>query len=191
MDINKAIKKQKKSEFRFILFMCFIFFVFPILLIILKKFSSFFILYLCVVDFFVIMGIIYKKDSNKLIYSYALGRLRIKQGLFIRRFNIDCDKIVYVHTEKMKDGIRIVMLSKSKFRNENIKWVNKEVLRRHPYLVKEYNRLKKINPDAEYYLISIYRGGAIKYKLLMDIYKTCVKAKYSEAAIDNIKCWMI
>lgn len=46
MNINKAIRKQKKTYERFMLSMCFIFILLPIMLIISKIVNIFFVIYL-------------------------------------------------------------------------------------------------------------------------------------------------
>jgi len=62
-------------------------------------------------------------------------------------------------------------------------------LNNHQYVKNEYEKLKAANPDLECYYIIVSKGKLIKYKLLMELYKRCVNAKFSEEAIDTIKFW--
>ena len=48
-------------------------------------------------------------------------------------------------------------------------------------------RLKRINKNTIYYFQIIKYGELKKYMLLDNIYKSCVNAIYTEAAIENIK----
>jgi hypothetical protein len=81
------------------------------------------------------------------------------------------------------------MITNSRFRNKKIREVDFYFLKNYPYVKKEYEKLKALNPEEEYYYIIVSKGKLTKYKLLMEIYKRCVNAKFSEAAIDAIKIW--
>ncbi|MDT8715601.1 hypothetical protein IAI10_02875 [Clostridium sp. 19966] len=189
MDINKAIKKQHSSYKRFMLIMCFIFFALPVIMFLAQKINIFFIAYLFIIELLIICAIIIRMDTEKLDYDIKSGRLKITQGLKKRQYNIFWEKVAYVHAKKNeeKKNIDIVILTTTKSRNKHIRPVSKEFLKRNAQVSYEYNKLKTINPEENYYYMIISRGGNIKYKLLTDIYKVCVKAKYSKEAIEVMK----
>lgn len=191
MDINKAIRKQKRSSKRFVLVMCFIFFILPIILYFSNIYTVFLIGYLLVIESLIVTAVLFKRDSNAISYSCGYGKFKFSQGIIKKSFNINCDKVIFVHAEKgeEKEGIDIIMLTTSRFRNKNIKLVDQEFLKKYAYLSHEYKKHKLSSPEEHYYYIVISRGGCIKYKILMDLYKSCVRAKYSEAAIEAIKQW--
>ncbi|MDP4090627.1 MAG: hypothetical protein Q8930_15355 [Bacillota bacterium] len=193
MDINKAIRKQNKSYKRFMLIMCFIFFMFPAILYLSEKYNLFLMIYLFVLEFVILISVFSRLDRESLKYECMPGKLKITQGYFKTVYTINCEKVVYVHTEQREDesGLDIVMLTNSKFRNSNIKAVDNSFLKLHAYVSHEYIRIKQLHPENEFYYIIISKGGLHKEKLLLDIYKSCVKAKYSTDAIDCIKKWNI
>ena len=187
MDINKAIRKQKKSYNRFMLTMCFIFFIMPAVLYLSGLMTPFFITYLLIIEILVLSAVIIKIDNENLSYELEEDKLKIKNGLIGVKYNILCERVALVHTEGDEEDISLIILTTSMFRNKKIKAINIELLKKHAYLSHEYNRIKKLYPENNYYYIIIKRGGYYKYKLLADLYKNCLKAVYTDAAIENIK----
>ena len=173
------------------LIMGFIFFTLPMTLYFSKAYNMFLIGYLAFIEILIITAVLFKKDSNALIYSCSYGKFKFCQGIIKKNYNINCEKVVLVHAEKSKekDEADIIILTTSRFRNKNIEDVNEDFLKEYAYVSHEYKKLKVLHPEESYYYIVISRGGWIKYKILMDLYKNCVKAKYSEAAIEAIKQW--
>lgn len=190
MELNKAIRKQKKSYKIFMLSMSFIFFILPIILIFFNRVSLFFISYLVLIESLILFATIIKANYESFSYNIYLDRLIMKDGIFKRQFNISCEKVELVHAEEREDGIDVVVLISSRARNKKIKPVDAEVLRRYAVLSHEYNIIKKLNPDRSYYYIIIKKGGFVKYKLLIDLYKNCMKARYTSSSIENIKEWL-
>ncbi|NLZ47262.1 MAG: hypothetical protein GX895_00500 [Clostridiales bacterium] len=192
MNINKAIKKQNNSYKRFVLIMGFIFFINPLVLIISGEFNLFFLSYLVIIEVLIIVAVLLKKDANSMSYEYYNGKLKLYQGIFKKKCSIHCEKVVFVHIETKiqdKEDPDIIMLTSSRFRNKKINQVDITFLKKHEYVKKEYEKIKAANPDEEYYYIIVSKGKLIKYKLLMELYKRCVNAKFSEFAIDSIKTW--
>jgi heme/copper-type cytochrome/quinol oxidase subunit 4 len=187
MSINKAIRKQKQSYIRFMLAMCFIFFIMPLSLYFSRKLTLFFIIYLIVIEIMVLLSVFLRMHTEKLKFSCEDEKLRIRDGLFRRGYVLACDKVVLVHTEKQDDDIQIVLVTSSRFRNKKIKEIDLEFLRKHAYLSHEYTRIKKIYPENNYYYILVKNGGYNKYKLLSEIYKNCVRANYTDDTVENIK----
>lgn len=187
MDINKAIRKQEKSNKRFLLFLGFIFLALPLILFASNKLNLFFLIYLVVIEVLILSAILISMESNYLKYSCDGYKLKIKARKLIEEFNIVCDKVVFVHTEGSGPQINIIMLLCSRFRNKKINEVNESFLSKHAYISHYYYKLKKHHPEENYYYISINKGGYHKYKLLDIIYRNCVKAQYTSEAIENIK----
>lgn len=189
MELNKAIRKQKKSYKRFMLTMSFIFFVLPFILMATKQIKLFFISYLGVIEILIIASILFRTSLQSLSYEIDMDRLKIKQGILGVTYGINCKKLALVHTEEKEDGMDLIILATAKQRNKKNNLVNKEFLMKHAVFSHEYNKIKRSYPEYEYYYFVIKKGGFIKYKLLLDMYKYCVNAKFTEDAIENIKEW--
>lgn len=186
MDINKAIKKQKKSHRNFMLFMCTIFISLPIFLILSNKLQTFFIVYLSILETLIIIAIFIKINNEKLSFQCDGYKFKIKQGIFDEEYSIICDKVFLVHVED-NWVFDIIIISDSKFRNKNFRRVSKEFIKKHNKITGDYERLKRQNPEKDFYYIIIKKGMYYKYELLNLIFKTCVHAFYTEQSIEKIK----
>lgn len=187
MFIDKAIKKQDKSYGRFINFMIFLIVLFPLVLAILDVKNLYFYLYLAILEIAIIIAIVRIKEKMELKYICKNNFLRIKISLFIKSIKLICDKIVLVHTEKKGDEIEIIVITTARVGKRAFKLVGKILLKSHPALEEEYNKIKKANKDTNYYYMVIKNGGFKKFILLDDLYKNCVKAKFTGDTIENIK----
>lgn len=187
MDINKAIKKQEKSNIRFLLFLSFIFFMLPLILVLSNLLNFFFLIYLSIIEILILITILININNNYLKYSIDNYKLKISLRLISEELNVVCDKVKYVYTEGNFQQIVIILLMNSKFRNKKIKHVDENLLRLYPNFAQNYYRIKKRNPEENYFYIVITKGGFKKYKLLDLIYKNCVKAQYTEEAVERIK----
>lgn len=187
MDINKAIRKQEKSHKRFLLFLGFIFLFLPGILLLSGNFNLFLLVYLAIIEILVLTAVLVSMNNNFLNYTVDGYKLRLKFGKFGEDINIVCDKVSFVHTEGNGSEMNIVMLMTSKFRNKKISEVDEEFLKRHSYVALNYYRIKKLNPELNYYYIIIRKGNYHKYRLLDMIYKNCVKAQYTEETVERIK----
>lgn len=183
MDINKAIRKQSKSYKRFLLFNCFIFLLLPLILYFTKQFNIFLISYLTLIELLVLAAVTISISSNNLKFHYDGIKLRIRYGLR-GKIIILCEKVVLVHIEKNED---IILLTKSKFRNDRMKEVSLKFLQSHPYVSYHYNRIKSKDPEELFYYIIIRKGGFLKYSLLDTLYKSCVYAVFTDEALEKIK----
>jgi hypothetical protein len=187
MDINKAIRKQKKSYKGFMLAMCFIFFMLPFVLYLSRKMTPFFIIYLVVIEVMIFLSILARSHNEKLEFQCDSAKLKIRDGLLNHGYNLACNKVILVHTEKREKDIQIIIITTSRFRNKRIKEIDKEFLKEYAYLSQEYLRIKKLYPENMYYYMIVKNGGYYKYKLLAELYKNSVKAVYTDEAIENIK----
>lgn len=187
MDINKAIRKQEKSHKRFLFFLGFIFFVMPLVLLLTQRFNVFFIIYLSIIELLILSAILASMSNNYIKYSVDGYKLKIKFRRFGEEFNIICDKVALVHAEVSAEEMNIVMLMTSKFRNKKINAVDEEFLKKHQYLSHHYYKIKKLNPEINYFYIIVTKGYYHKYRLLDIIYRNCVKAYYTEETVEKIK----
>lgn len=186
MNINKAIRKQKKSFKRFWLSMSFIFLLLPISVVITNKYSFFIIIYLVVIEFLIVLSILVHIHRETLKYEYR-NKLKIQNGLWGGKYNIICDKVMFVHTMNNKKDMKIVLILKSRMRNENIKMIDSKFLQKYT-LEKGYNIGSRVdNLQKKYYYLIINKGGYCKYELLNFIYRYCVKAYFTDEAIEKIK----
>lgn len=193
MNIDKAIRKQKKSYERFVLAMCFIFFILPMLLIVSKKIYIFYIIYLIIIELLIVLAIFIKASKELLHFKYDGYKLIIEMGLIRKKINIICEKITLVHVEDIflenskEKNFKIILLATSKFRSDRMILVNKNFFKNHPYVAHKYNKFKSSHPEHIYFYTIIKRGGLNKYPLLNLIYKSCVYAEFTEEAIEKIK----
>lgn len=193
MEINKAIRKQNKSYNRFLLFMCFVFFMLPILFFFSKKYYIFYYIYLVIIDLLILTSIFIRMNKEKLEYKYDNCHLYIKSGISNKRISIVCSKIALVHIENMYDkeerrrDFRIILVSSSKFKNDKMIPISMNFLKNHAYVAYYYNRLKIQNPNTMYFYTIINKGRVKKYKLVDIIYSTCVYAYFTEETVEKIK----
>ncbi|WP_411682533.1 hypothetical protein [Clostridium thailandense] len=193
MNIDKAIRKQKKSYKRFLLSMCFIFFILPLALFLSKAFDVFYIIYLIIIEMLIFIAIFIRSDKEALKFKNDWFRLKIFLGINKKPIIINCEKIMLVHTEDIvsregdKNEFKIILLSTSKFRSERMIEVNLKFLKNHTYVAHHYNRLKILMPEEQFYFTVIKRGGLRKYPLLDVIYKSCTHACFTEECIEKIK----
>lgn len=173
--------------------MCFIFFILPTAFIMSKNFHLFYIIYLLIIEILILIAIIIRINNEFLKFSYDRYKLVINIGIKRTKIDVICDNIALVHIENyisknsnIKD-FKIIFLSNSKFRNKRMVPINVEFLKRHPYVAYEYNKIKILHPEWNIYYTIIKRGGLKKYLLLDSVYKSCVHANFTEAAIDKIK----
>jgi len=186
MNINKAIRKQKRSYKRFRLSMGFIFFMLPVILYFTKTFSTFFLAYLGVIEILIIAAIIISIDKGTLKFEYN-NKLIIQNGIFGDRFIILPDKVEIVHTLSNSKDLEVIMILKSRVRNKKIKKIDTKFLKKHTWAEKYYENLITLKENREYFYIIINKGGFLKYSLLDLIYRYCVSSHFTEDAIKNIK----
>lgn len=186
MDINKALKKQKKSYRNFVLFMLALFFLLPLFLFIYKRYNTFFIAYLLAIEIMIIAAIMMKISVEKLFFKCDGYKLYIKQGIFKEKYCIICDKVFLVCLEG-KEKFDIILITDSRFRSKSIRRVSREFVHEHNYLSDSYDRLREQYPEKDFYYFIIKSGLYEKYKLLDLIYSNCVRAFYTENSIEKIK----
>ena len=188
MNIDKAIRKQRKSYKIFMLTMSFIFLILPTALFATELHKNLFLLfYMAIIELLVAMSMFIRANHERLEFEYGNNKLKISVGLIRKNYIIFCDKIALVHTEDKEDDFSIIIVTTLKFRNKKIRLISKEFLKRYPYAGNEYLKLKKKEPEKPFYYIVIKKGGLKKYLLLNTIYKNSVKAVFTDEAIENIK----
>lgn len=193
MNINKAIRKQKKSYKRFMLSMCFIFFILPFILFFYKNFDMFYVIYLCIIEILIILALAIRINKEKLNFEYNGYMLKIISGITRGKINIVCDKIAFVHVEEIESNdtdlkdFKIIILATAGFRSKRMIHINENFLKKHSYISYHYTRLKKLNPEKEYFYTIFKKGGLKKYPFLDIIYKSCVYAIFTDETIEKIK----
>lgn len=187
MKINKAIKKEKKSNRLFFIVMIIIFIILPLVAYLSQIKHLFLWVYLAFVEILIIFAIIIKINQNKLKFTLNNNKLKFKSGIFNKESIILCDKVVVVHTDKSKEDMDIILITINRFRNPYLKPITKGFMKKYSEASEEYLKVKKINPEEVYYFQVIRRGSLKKYILLDEIFKNCVKANYTASAIENIK----
>ncbi|AND83406.1 hypothetical protein GTH52_11310 [Clostridium tyrobutyricum] len=193
MNIDKAVRKQKKSYRIFMLSMSFIFFALPTFLYFSKRYTIFYMIYLMIIEILIFLAVIIRTSNELLSFEYNKYKLVIMLGLKRNKINIICDKIILVDVESYTsqsnalEDFKIIILATSKFRSSKMLPVRLEFLKRYSYIAYEYDKFKMIHPEWNIYYTVIKRGGIKKYLLLNYIYKSCVYAHFTEQAIDKIK----
>ncbi|APC38771.1 hypothetical protein [Clostridium estertheticum] len=187
MNINKAIRKQKKTYKRFMLSMCFIFVLLPIALMISNIMSMFFIIYLICIEVMITFVLLLRINEEYIDFKQNGYKISIWCGITRVKFIIICKKVDLVHTEGHGRNLKIIIITKSGFRNKRIRPVDINFFMKYPYVAKMYIEIKTQNLEKTYYYLVINNGGFRKYSLLNDLYKTCNQAVFSDDAIENIK----
>lgn len=187
MKILKALKKERKQEKHFFIFMIILFLILPLIAFLSQVESIFLWFYLGVLEFLIVMACINKLNYHNLRFSCNNNKIKFKSGLFVKESVILCDKVAVVHTDKDKEEMDIILITTVRFRNRYLKPVSKGFLKKYPEALEEYIKVKKIKPEESYYFQVIRKGALKKYMLLDVIYKNCVRASYTFSAIENIK----
>lgn len=186
MDIDKVLKKQKKSYKRFMLSMGFIFIVLPTVLFITRQINIFFIIYLGIVEGLIFFSVVIRYNEEYLKFEVYEDKMVIAILGGRIKYKIHCNKVVIIHTIPQEKYFDILIITKSKFRNKRLRIVTNKVLDRFPDIGKHYTKVKMPN-DGDYYYFVVKRGGIKKYMLLDLIFKYCVSAVFTENAIMHIK----
>ncbi|MCR3758370.1 hypothetical protein [Clostridium felsineum] len=187
MNLDKAIKKQNSYDNLFILFMCFIFCAMPVVLVHSHVANIFYIIYLVVIELLVVLAILVRIKNNHLSFECDGFKIRINDGLFKKNNNIVCEKVSLVHAEKDGKDMRIILITKFRFRNKYLRIVGKNFMKRYPDVSRYYMKIKKIHPEDDYYYVIIRNGGYKKYTLLNTLFKVCLGAKFTDESIEQLK----
>lgn len=187
MNINKALKKERKSKKRLFIVMILLFIILPLITYLEGLRSLFILAYLGIIEILIVLVLLIKSNYYSLKFVCNNNKLRIKSGLFIKESLILCDKVSIVHTNKEKDELEIIIITSVNFKNKGLKPITKGFIKRYPEAGQEYLRIKKLTPEHIFYFQVIRRGALRKYELLDTIYKNCVRATYTASAIESIK----
>ncbi|WP_242851435.1 hypothetical protein [Clostridium sp. DMHC 10] len=163
------------------------FFSLPVALIISNQANILFILYLVVIELLITLAILARMNNDLFSFKYDGYRIKVKDGLFKSTSNIICDKVNLVHAEKADKDIRIIIITKSRFRNKYLKSIDANFMKRYPYAGYHYARMKKIYPENNYCYLVFRNGGYKKYLFLNELFKQCVHADFTDEAIEQIK----
>lgn len=187
MNIYKAIKQEKKFLKRFYIIMIFLSIILPFIAFLTNATTFFYLSYLSLIEILIFLAILSKINYHRIKFSCNNNKLKIKSGIFSKESLILCDKVVLVHTEKMEDEMDIIIVTSVKVKNRGLKLVTRGVLKRYPKMKEKLIKIKELNENTVLYYQVIRKGGLKKYLLLDTIYKSCVKATFTEDCIQNIK----
>ena len=187
MKIEKALKKQRMYNKLFIVFMFFLAIFLPIITYLAYVNTFTIVAFLILIELLIFIAIIRKANSCTLKFVCANNKLKFSTGLFSSYAYIQCDRVAIVHTNKEREEMEIIIVTRGKIKNQKMKPINKEFVKKDEEAAVEYKRLKTINKDMVYYFKIIKNGELKKYILLDNIYRNCVNATYTTSAIDNIK----
>ncbi|MGV8980029.1 hypothetical protein [Clostridium sp.] len=187
MNINKAIRKQKKTYKGFMLSMCFIFVLLPIMLMASKIMNIFLVMYLVCNELLIAFVVLLRFNEEYIDFKCEGYKISIWCGIAKAKFIIICKRVAFVHTQDNGRNFKIIIITKSKFRNKKIQPIDLNFCRKYPYVSQMYNKIKIESPEDHYFYFIITHGGFKKYVLLDDLYKLCVGAIFSDDAIEKIK----
>lgn len=187
MKIDKALKKQRRYNKIFFIFMIFLSIFLPIITYLSYIRSIFILAFLILIEILIFVAIMRKFNSCILKFAFVNNKLKFKTGIFSGYSSIQCDKVSIVHTSKSNEEMEIIIVTTVKSKNKQLKPINKDFIKRYTEAGNEYLRLKRINSKKVYYFQIIKNGELNKYILLDNIYKNCVNASYTSDAIENIK----
>ena len=187
MKIDKALKKQRRYNKIFFIFMIFLSIFLPIITYLSYVKSIFILVFLILIEILIFIAIIIKFNNCILKFRFINSKLKFKSGIFSSYSFIQCDKVAIVHTNKSNEEMEIIIVTSTKSKNKKLKLINKDFIKRYPEAGDEYLKLKKISPEKVYYFQVVNNGELNKYIFLDNIYKICVNASYTSSAIENIK----
>ncbi len=187
MNIDKAIKKQIARYKRFVVAICLLFLFLPIILYMSGQTNIFFIIYLSVLEMLILLFLVFMKNNQVLDYKVDVYKIRITIGFPKKTISLPCEKVELVHAEGNGKDMKLVLLGKSKLRNKYVRPIDINFLKENPYAGYYYGKLKKKNPEIQYFYTIIKTGGYKKYPLLNEIYKDCASLPFTEEAIAKIK----
>lgn len=187
MNINKAIRKQNKSYIRFMLTMSFIFILLPEALFLSNKWKHMvFLIFLFIIEILIII-LMLTVSNSRLSYTVLEKNLKVKSGIYPKTININFERVLAVHTKNINENLEIILITSSNLRSKYVKRIDDNFLRLYPDLYDECNRLIKSDGQNEFYYFTISSGGYNKYKLLDELYKTCLRAYFTDETIERIK----
>lgn len=185
MIFEKAFKRQRRYNKVFIIMMVFLAIFLPSITYLAYISNLSMLIFLSIIEVLIFIVIIMKFNSCNLKFYYKNNILKLKSGIFSGYTYIQCDKVLLVHTDRNNDEIEIIIITSRK--NKKTKVITRKFKNKYRDIEDEYMRLKRINKNTIYYFQIIKYGELKKYMLLDNIYKSCVNAIYTEAAIENIK----
>lgn len=187
MNINKAIRKQNKSYIRFMLTMGFIFILLPEALFLSNKWKNpVFLIFLLILEMLIIVSMLTVSNS-RLCYTVMESSIKVKLGIYLPDININFDRVKAVHTESCREKMMIVLLTSSNLRSKYVKKIDNNFLKQFPDLTDISTKFSENGEQNDFYYFVISYGGYNKYELLNEIYKTCVRAYFTDEAIECIK----
>lgn len=187
VNIDKAIKKQKSRLRLIIITMILLSIILPLAVFLSGETKFDYIIILCFIEFLIVITIIAEINRHTLRYTFRNNKLKIVQGLFGDHNVILCNAVKIVHVYDNQGDINIIIITNRKIRNKFMKPVTPKFLNRYNEVYEKYKSIKKFTTDEKYYRTIIKAGGVKKYILLKDIYSVCVKALYTDSAIESIK----
>lgn len=185
MIFEKAFKRQRRYNKVFIIMMVFLAIFLPSITYLAYISNLTMLIFLSIIEVLIFIVIIMKFNSCNLKFYYKNNILKLKSGIFSGYTYIQCDKVLLVHTDRNNDEIEIIIITSRK--NKKTKVITRKFKNKYRDIEDEYMRLKRIDQNTIYYFQIIKYGELKKYMLLDNIYKSCVNAIYTEAAIENIK----
>jgi hypothetical protein len=186
MDIDKVLRKQRKSYKRFMLSMGFIFLLLPIALNVSGKFNVFFIFYLILLEALVLLSMAIRYNEEYLSFKVQGLKLTIITSAAKIKYNISIDKVAIVHVLNNEKYFDLLIITKSRFRNKRLQHLDFKVLDKYSEVDRVYNKIKMPN-EGPYFFFIIRKGGIKKYLLLNFLYKNCVNANFTESAVEKVK----
>jgi len=187
LNIEKALKREKKHIKRFYIIMIILEIIMPLAVYLTGLTTLFYLSYLLFMELLIVAVIINKINYTRLKFFCSNNRLKFRSGVLSKENLIFCDKVILVHTEKIEENMDIIIITSVNFKNRGLKIINNSFFKKYSLISKEYLKIKNANPETLYYYQIIKRGGLKKYILLDTIYKNCVKAEYTNQGIQNIK----
>ena len=187
MDVFKAYEKQRKSLKRFNFIMIFLFFLLPAVVYYTGKTDIFYLVYLGLLEVMIVAAIFITKNKDYLDFDIVRSRVVLKVGVLKKRHSIILDKLRIVHSEGENYDIRLFLITTQRARDRIFRPVTEESIKKYPLLHKEYIRLKRLNPEFDYYIVTVNNGGFYKYELLNSLYRSTSNVVFTDNSIDNIK----
>lgn len=187
MDINKAIRKQNRSFKIFMLTICFIFFMNPIILYLSQIRNIILIIILGIIEILIITVASVAINNQRLDYHIKNDYIIIKSG-FIKREKaiVFLESVCGIHVYKSNDDIKIIIFTTRKIPLKSCKALGEVKFKKNKDLYNLVDRMVRKNKEKIYFY-TVRTGGYKKYLLLEYLYKNCIHSIVSSSAIEEIK----
>lgn len=199
MSIKKALKKERTTKKKIVLFALSIMAVMTYVVMSLyaagyfegyEKYLA--IIYIIVVDSLLFLSLVRVFADNKFEFQLQNDKVKIKDGIFSSGFTIPFDWFVFVDAAPKvnQEDIEILLVMQKGRRNKKFFKLSDELVRIRPAYKDTYRMLIDQYPKGDLFYYIVRKSGAKKYYYLYQLYKNIYDVKFSDRAVTYIRDFM-